>query len=73
MDDLNGPGVGNFPRVTGDCSVDFAFFVTARYSRSKNVLERLRFTRGASRTALRFGKTYVKELLGLLDSYVSNI
>lgn len=34
-DDLNGPGLGNFPRETGVLSTDFALFTMRQYSKSK--------------------------------------
>lgn len=72
QDDLNGPGLGKFPRKTGDLSTDFALFKITQYAISSSITERIKFTRGLTEILLQLGKSSKEALFGIFDKIVRN-
>ncbi|CAG9333417.1 unnamed protein product [Blepharisma stoltei] len=57
QDDWNGPGVVNFPRSTGDLSIDFALFKISQYAISTSISDRIKFTRNLPELLQQLGKS----------------
>jgi hypothetical protein len=69
-DDLNGPGILEFPRLSGDLAMDYALFKITKYSESESPYEHKQFARGLAETAQQLGPRAAEYLTPLLQSLV---
>jgi hypothetical protein len=69
-DDINGPGLSQFQKKTGDRSIDFAIYKISTYIQSSDLSERVKFTKELEELIQMLGPSNMSYLYSSLEKLV---